>query len=81
VKPTHYLKQRAVLRNAARLSVWSSVPALRHTLRGLLAWRSFLRGMVGTNPAYLPAIHRANQGIVAHVMALELSINRLRWAK
>lgn len=81
MNPTHYIRQRAVNRHAARLSVWASVPAMRCTLRGLLAWRHFLRGMVGTNPAYLPAIHRANRGIVAHVMALELSINRPRWAK
>lgn len=80
MKPAHYIRQRSVQRRAARLSVWSNVPDIRRRLEGLRAWRSFLRYQVGSNPALLPALHRANRGIVACVMALELSINRARWS-
>lgn len=80
MKPSHYIRQRKVKSRAARLSVWSPVEAIRHELRGLRAWRSFLRQSCGSNPALLPALHRANAAIVAHVMALELSINRPHWS-
>lgn len=77
--PRHYLRQSKVNRHAARLSVWGDVRAIRTHLRGLLAWRIFLRAQCGSNPALLPALHRANRAICSHVMALELSINRPRW--